>query len=521
MNKLSGKAAGDPDWPTSGSSRAGRIFYSIINDDYEKLKVEGSQNEGLYNLKQNAATIIQVVEMLNSIRDRRAQEALNAYDDGLYRYLVSIMRRVSGFYKGSSWKLVARTLSDFESREAAGFKHDPEGRQQWKAWLESSLTPEPESVEPSATNLTAVRGQGKGQIPSSPVGASPPLEAAGFRHDPESHEQSQAQLENAATPEPESAGPPATNLTAVQCRDNGQIPASPVEASPPWEDYGPFPNPGEEEDHNAESEEPVFGALDAKDKLSPRKALTDTLEQLRLDQTQDRCPSETPTKSKSPLKYPKWVKAHSGAPPESPNKTRSSQQFQQLKGTVVGSNRDGLGPKIVSLGEDIPEPRIQQSHEDAQNTLNPTALTNKKGKQKAAPLNATSRGATQQSQLFKENVLGLSMDVLEPKASYSSLDAEQTQIGDVQNMTTQTLPMEQNGKQKGAKPLRQVSKGAKKRVAMLSVDEAGLASAHNAPAAKRLKTQSRPGEGFVHMLWDVLNEQKYITLGKPAMVSLL
>ncbi|KIO18446.1 hypothetical protein M407DRAFT_11881 [Tulasnella calospora MUT 4182] len=520
MNKLSGKAAGDPDWPTSGSSRAGRVFYSIVDDDSEKLKVEGSQNEGFYHLKQNATTIIQVVEMLNSIRDRRAQEALDAYDDGLYRYLVSIMRRVSGFYKGSSWKLVARTLSDFESREAAGFKHDLEGRQQWKAWLESSLTPEPESVGPSATNLTAIRGQGRGQIPSSPVGASPSSEAAGFRLDPEGCQQSKAWLEDAATPEPESAGTPATNLTGVQCSDNNQIPASPVEAPPPWEDYGPFPNPGEEQNHSKESEDippPVFGALDPKDKLSPRKALTDTLEQLRLDQTQDRCPSEPPSKSTSPLKYPKWVKTRSGAPPQGADKTRSSQQFQQLNGIVVGSNRAGLGPKIVSLSKDVPETHIQQSNEDGQNILNPTVMTNKKGKQKAAPPHAASRGATQQSQLFKENLLGLNMDVLEPKASSSGLDAEQTHIEDGQNMTTKTLSREQKGKQKAAEPLHQTSKGAKKRVAMLSVDEAGLASGHNAPAAKRPKIQSRPREGFVHMLWDVLNEQKNIALGKAAM----
>lgn len=59
-------------------------------------------------------------------------------------------------------------------------------------------------------------------------------------------------------------------------------------------------------------------------------------------------------------------------------------------------------------------------------------------------------------------------------------------------------------------------KGAKKRVAVISVDEDGLAAEEDSsPAQKRAKGK---GEGLSHLLWDVLNEQKNISLGKPKMV---
>ncbi|KAG9020686.1 hypothetical protein FS837_007965, partial [Tulasnella sp. UAMH 9824] len=469
MTKLYGKKAADPDWPESGTSRAGKIQYSIV--DGSKLKVEGStENDGLYTLKQNADTIVQMVEMLNDTQHRRAQEALDAYDDALCRYLLAILRRVSGFYKTSKWALVKKTLSDFESREAGGFKHDPAGRLEWKAWMEKEkdIPPEP-------------RVEKEKDIPS------------------------EASMGRDVTSEPRNA-----DLSSMRSSGQDTTPASPTGTSPLWEEnYGPFPDLIDEQDASL----PVFEVAAAEDEASPRKVLADTLQQLQLDRRKKLLPPGTPSKSKSPSNRPPWAKPISGMPSDNKLEHNSAQQSQLPEASLVGPDSGELEPEIASVGLEA-----QASHYKEQSTTPPTPPslpTKQKGKQKEdQPLPSQSKEVMSDKQQPVENALGINIDVLEPMADSSTLETKDIQAKKGQDVTAQ---IKQKSRPKAVGLGNQTSRKASKRVAMLSVDEDGLASGDIAPPAKRLKTKSSQGEGLAHMLWDVLNEQKNISLGNGAM----
>lgn len=143
MGNLYGKDAADPDWPSAGTSRPGKVEYSVAN---KQLTVKGSSCAGVFQLHQNVDTIIQIVEALNTLNTRRAREALTPYDDSLHRYLMAIMRRVADFYTRSKWPLVQKTLQDYESREQLGFKHDLEGRKAWNEHIRVEGTPNSEGT---------------------------------------------------------------------------------------------------------------------------------------------------------------------------------------------------------------------------------------------------------------------------------------------------------------------------------------------------------------------------------------
>lgn len=140
MAKLYGKGAGDPEWPVSGHCRRLKAEYLIVGDN---LEVKESANAGQYKLGRNKETIAQIVETINELQAQRDQDAFDTYQEGLIRYLTSIMRRVAGFYHGNpSLRLVRETLEDYESREEHGFKHNMEGREEWNLWKERSKSAE-------------------------------------------------------------------------------------------------------------------------------------------------------------------------------------------------------------------------------------------------------------------------------------------------------------------------------------------------------------------------------------------
>lgn len=144
MAKLYGKGAGDPEWPVSGHCRRMKTEYSIVGDN---LEVKESTNAGQYKLGRNKETIAQIVKTINELQAQRDEEAFDTYQEGLIRYLASIMRRVAGFYHGSpSLRLVRETLEDYESREKHGFKHNMEGRKEWNLWKERSKSAEDETT---------------------------------------------------------------------------------------------------------------------------------------------------------------------------------------------------------------------------------------------------------------------------------------------------------------------------------------------------------------------------------------
>ncbi|KAG8921418.1 hypothetical protein FRC01_000260 [Tulasnella sp. 417] len=395
-----------------------KIHYSITDDD--KLEVTDSKSSAAtYTLKQNAATIVQVVNTLNSLSDRRAKEALDPYDDALYRYLVAMMRRVASFYKNGSWTLVQRTLSDFESREAAGFQHDPQGRMEWDAWKKRDDTPEQETSGPPAMSPNAMQDGGSDPITSSPAQSTSRWEDFGPFPTP-------GEEQNLPGTSP-------SKLATMQGSRKDSIPSSPLGISPAWEENF------DDEDKEPEDASPPTPAKG--DDPSPRKALTDSLGQLQL------APKATPAKSNVHSRRPPWAKALSAAPDD---------------------HLDGVTPE-------------------------------------------------QQTQVLEQTLPGLDLDRLEPNVAASNLTTKQTPIEKSRNSgENATVAAKHKHKHKVPKPSHTKVAGAK-RVALISVDEDGLAQ-EDGPATKRLRTkkpQEQSTPGLTHLLWDVLHEVKNRTCGKP------
>ncbi|KAG9009386.1 hypothetical protein FRB90_008362 [Tulasnella sp. 427] len=442
--KLYGKGAGDPAWPENGSSRAGKISYSIV--DGSTLKVEGSSaNGGVYPLKQSAETIITIVDTLNEICNKRKEEALDAYEDSLYRYLLSIMRRVSGFYKAGSWRLVERTVCDFEAREAGGFKHDEAGRQLWQAWVASANNTQPDPLESQSTQLTPPESQ---NINAESVGPSNPLLSSET---------------TSSSPKPQAVESltVATRSTASPC----------------------LVVTADVADINARAE--ILGdtsQLNGED-VSPRKALTETLEQLNLDWNQDLTIANTLFNG---LDGSDWTL-----------------QSGQAQGD--GSSSAQPSPSLTQLFEEFTLP-ITQSHLCSP-SLNPVP-NDLSSQETTKPLGDSIMEGSQKK--LKGNTLELNLSPKTPPDV--SLQDEKSRES--------SAPSETNADTgRDGLPISK-SKGKNKRVAMISIDEQGLAAEDAVGSAKkRARTRGTKGEGLAHMLWDVLNEQKNLSLGKPKMTQ--